>query len=107
STSSVTGENTLSATGTLGTTTLTINYGANKPRIRNGSWIVDVTTDGGVVRGYFYRVVDATEDSTNTTFTLELQTSLKSVQASGATTFNIVVLENVVEVFDRGTGNAP
>ena len=105
--------------GTPPTNTLTLNYsGLTKPKIRNGSWILDVTPDIAtnaatgktytIPRGYFYRVVDASEDSTNTIFTLELQTPLKAaVPGTPGSAFTIIVMENVVEVFDRGSGYIP
>jgi type II secretory pathway pseudopilin PulG len=125
-TGSVHGENTYLATyaGTLGTAnSLTLNYGtaATKPRIRNGSWILDVTQDTctnastgrqyKLVRGHFYRVVDATENAANTAYTLELQTPLRVPLYGGVppagNRLNIVVMESVIEVFDRGTGYIP
>ena len=107
-TQTVDGENAFSATGTLGTTTLTLTFTAGaKPSIRNGSWILDVTQDGKVVRGNFYRVIDAVEVPGSNQFTLELQTPLKSAVASVSTAFTVVVMDRVVEVFDRGTGYTP
>jgi Tfp pilus assembly protein PilV len=80
---------------------------ATPPKLRNGGWIVDVTTETatGQVHGRFYRVVNIA-DNQNGTFTLELQTPVAgNFNAGGAGT--IVVMENVLEVFERGTGNHP
>jgi Prokaryotic N-terminal methylation motif len=96
------------AIGTIGQTTLTISYTAgNKPKIRKGNWLLDVTVDTGVTRGYFYRVIDLSEDSTDTQMTLELQFPLRAPTNVVNTNFNFVVMDNVAEVFDRGTGILP
>jgi hypothetical protein len=96
---------------------VSFNYGANKPPIRKGTWILDAT----VVKprsgnpsllpdphGYFYRVVGVTEAGTD--MTLELQTNPR------VSTFNaqypggwgvLVFMENAVEVFEKGPGWRP
>ncbi len=112
--SSVSGETTFAATGKFGQNALTIDYAAQnqpKPRVRVGSWILDTTQDAtGVVRGYFYRVVDV-QEIVNTALVLELLNPLKAgpnVDPAGAPSpFAVVLMENVVEVFDRGTGWRP
>jgi hypothetical protein len=132
STQTVAGENFFAA-NRLSNTALTFNYTrASKPKLRNGSWILDVTQDAypnytvtptgtyQVVRGYFYRVVDATENAANNTFTLELQTPLRAppdpappppgvlgVRFVPTAAYRIVVMENVIDVFERGTGYVP
>jgi hypothetical protein len=97
------------------TTQLTIPYtAATKPKIRKGGWILDATLDvvpgsgdPGTVRGYFYRVVDISESGGNT-MTLELQYPLKSARLGIKTTAcTIVEMDNVSEVFERGTGYIP
>ena len=112
--SSASDETTLTATGKVGQNALTIDYAAQnqpKPRVRVGSWFLDTTQDAtGVVRGYFYRVVDVQEIA-NTSMVLEvlnpLKVGLNVDPATAPTTFAVVLMENVVEVFDRGTGWRP
>lgn len=112
-TSSVSGETVLTAT-VQGASTLSVTYSGDKPNVRKGSWILDATyqeidrTTGqpvaigtnpnnfGRVNGQFYQVAAVT-DTSATTMTLELESSLKG----NATT--IVLLENVITVMDRGT----
>jgi hypothetical protein len=99
------------------TTQLAIPYGAaaTKPKIRKGGWILDVTLDvvpgaldPGTVRGYFYRVVDITENATNNQLILELQYPVKAARKGITTTAcTIVEMDNVSEVFERGTGYIP
>ena len=105
------GEDAFGATGAIGTTTVTLTFGATKPTIRNGSWILDATVDGtapnGVIRGYFYRVIDAVEGPAANQFTLELHTPIKSVALPVIASMTVVVMDRVVEVFDRGTGYVP
>jgi type II secretory pathway pseudopilin PulG len=86
----------------------TVTYtSATPPKLRNGGWILDITTETatGQVHGRFYRVVDIA-DNQNGTFTLELQTPVAgNFNPGGAGT--IVIMENVLEVFERGTGYVP
>jgi hypothetical protein len=107
--------------------------GQEKPALRKGNWILDasleVTADlsaqqpRGWSHGYFYRVVGMTDTGTNS-MDLELQTPLREdvdgiVQANGETVplstgtaprtraGRIIVLDNVAEVFEKGTGWTP
>jgi prepilin-type N-terminal cleavage/methylation domain-containing protein len=127
STQSVAGETVYAtaAAPAYGTNSLTLSYTkATKPRIRNGSWILDVTPETyrnsvtgatyTVVRGYFYRVVDASDNDGavgGPQYTLELQNPLRSPPGNGLTAVSanarFVVMENVIDVFDRGTGYTP
>ena len=126
-TTTLTGEVTCVATGTGGTNSVTITYVGEKPSIRSGGWILDVTpiqvgaiqpVNGNpipinVVYGTPYRVVNAT-DIGNNQVTLELQTPISpAVYPPGTlpaalvgTAYNVklvTVLEYAVEVFDRGS----
>jgi hypothetical protein len=79
----------------------------DKPPIRKGSWILDATLVNSASRraephGYFYRVVGVTDESANSML-LELQSNPKKGTANGI----LVVMENVVEVFERGAGWQP
>jgi type II secretory pathway pseudopilin PulG len=108
------GETTYAATGKIGENTFTINFvnqNLPKPQLRVGSWVLDTTQDvTGVIRGYSYRVVDV-QDVGNASVLLELQKPLTAGlnvdPATAPTTFAVVVMENVLEVFDRGTGWRP
>jgi prepilin-type N-terminal cleavage/methylation domain-containing protein len=89
------GETLFTAAGAAGTTaiTLTTTAGQNPP-IRKTGWILDPAT------AQFYRVVSIVE-ITPTTFILETQLPLKAGVAS------VIVMENVVEVFEKGYGWPP
>ncbi|CAN5233612.1 hypothetical protein BH10PLA2_BH10PLA2_33010 [soil metagenome] len=88
-------------------TTVTILYGASgvqpqRPFIKAGGWILDATmpdatNPNAVAQGYFYRVVDVSDNGTS--LTLELQTPVRQQIAQGMAVF----LDNVVEVFEKGT----
>ncbi len=87
--------------------TLTPIPGQEKPVVRKGDWILDASISPnqaqillhGPVHGYFYRVVDVTDVAGGVA--LELQTNLK------ADVNRVVVMEGVVEVFEKGPGSAP
>jgi type II secretory pathway pseudopilin PulG len=88
--------------------TVTWPVGTDRPRLRRGNWIMDGRMQP-VPQGYMYRVVSITETSANS-LDLEVQTPLggplRSYGASGPTDC-IVVMDNVVEVFERGTNYGP
>jgi hypothetical protein len=101
----------------------------DKPPFRKGVWVLDTTVDltpnpaspaqpWQVPRGYFYRVVGTTDLGLDTgtglnVTQLEIQSPLKAVlpppnpakPSPGMGT--IVLMEQVVEVFDRGSGWKP
>ena len=52
-------------------------------------------------QGYFYRVVDVTDNPNSVT--IELQTPMKQTTTQGM----VVVMNNVVEVFDKSTISMP
>jgi hypothetical protein len=82
--------------------------GSDRPRLRRNNWIMDGRMRP-VPQGYMYRVVSITETSANS-MDLEVQTPLGGpLRNYGATGVNdcIVVLDNVVEVFERGTNYGP
>jgi hypothetical protein len=107
-------------------TVLTLAYdpSATKPPIRRGTWILDATLERinvgpglsfGWSHGEFYRVVgytETTDTSTSNTFPayeLELDRPLKGsidLQQTQLLTRipQIIVMDNVVEVFPKGTG---
>ena len=85
----------------------------NKPPMRKGMWILDATVLNGNLpepHGYFYRVVGVTDNSSANTYTLELQNNPKARTFDPATGRNygvLVVMEKVVEVFEKGSGWQP
>jgi hypothetical protein len=91
-----TGETPFSAT--LSGTVATLSWGAGQtpPDVQTGAWIFDATMQPDP-HGYFYRVLSATPTSA-TTMDVEVQTPFRN---SGPAT--IVIMDNVVEVFERGT----
>ena len=95
------GENNFAAAGAQNDTLVTLSWAAAAPppNIRRGSWILDTSVNAvnGSVHGDFYRVVTATQTGP-TTMNLELQTPLAK---AGLT--QMTVMDNVVEVFSRGT----
>jgi prepilin-type N-terminal cleavage/methylation domain-containing protein len=97
------GEATFTAAGNAGDTAVSLTWaaGAQLPGIKRGSWILDTSFDTQNntvmgVHGLFYRVVSVSQPS-NTVMNLELQAPL------GKSVTSVTVLDNVVEVFARGT----
>jgi len=94
------------------------NVGKAKPAIRNGTWILDATVATNPYagpftpdpHGTFYRVVSVTEQPGNV-FNLELQTNIRQNSATPGAGMPpngvLVVMENVVEVFEKGSGWRP
>jgi hypothetical protein len=86
---------------------VTLTY-ASKPTVRRGGWVLDATlfdASGNVYpQGFFYRVVNV-DDSVPGQVTLELQTPLRATATwampAETATRVIVVLDNVVEVFQK------
>ena len=95
-----------------GTTSVTLNLGGTPLNIRKGSWVLDVsqiTTATGIdYRADFYRVIGYTTYGTSSV-SLELQNPVKTnpnVAVGASYTGTFMVLDGVVEVFDRGTLSA-
>jgi prepilin-type N-terminal cleavage/methylation domain-containing protein len=108
-TSAVSGEtafNVVAGTGTAGSNALTIDYSTlpagTKPAVRLGRWVLDVSVAGNnAVPGYFYRVVDYTDNAAASQMELDLETPLLQ------TVTTVVLMEDVVEVVSKGTGWQP
>lgn len=121
------GENEYEAEGgNVGGNTLIVkwNQSQEKPNIKKGSWILDTTSYNpqasqmrnlvlkhGPVHGFFYRVTNIALESGNQ-MVLQLETPLKAPigltpAPLGGYFPRIVVMENVVEVFEKGTGWLP
>jgi hypothetical protein len=96
----LTPEPTYTAAGVAGANGLTLSWatGQPAPNIRRGGWILDTTTNSsGVVQGYFYRVTNLV-NTLSTSMVVEVQSNLiANVNA-------ITVMDDVAEVFDKGTG---
>jgi hypothetical protein len=81
-----------------------------KPTIRKGTWVLeagDPTTKPAApdVHAYFYRVVNVIDpgQSGANTLDLELQTN---IQNPGTASGTVIIMDNVEEVFEAGTGPA-
>jgi len=90
--------------------------GQEKPAVRAGSWVLDATmfkpplgsrasNQAPDPHGFFYRVVNVTEgnDGVRPYVDLELQTNPKARTTQGV----LIVLDGVVEVFEKGPGWRP
>lgn len=71
----------------------TIAYSGTPPPVRKGTWVLDSTLTP--INGYFYRVASVDDNGTNT-LTLSLT---QPARADGTA---CVVMEDVVEVFEKG-----
>ncbi len=96
------GEATYAAAGNVNDTAVTLFYAGTPPDIRRGSWILDTSFNPvtNSVHGDFYRVVSVTPTPVANQLNLELQTTIsKPISA-------VTVMDNVVDVFERGTGDS-
>jgi Tfp pilus assembly protein PilV len=92
---------------------VTLSYTGDKPPIRPGSWIMDATLSTAANNpepyGFFYRVVGVADTGAGT-MTLELQTNPRPYTTTASPTAHtgtLVFMENVVEVFEKGSGWQP
>ncbi|MFL5241416.1 MAG: prepilin-type N-terminal cleavage/methylation domain-containing protein [Gemmataceae bacterium] len=88
---------------------VSITYTGAGPSIRKGSWVFDATVlntqnNQPELHGYFYRVVNVTDNNSGT-MVIELQNNPK--QSTPGNYGVLVVMENVVEVFEKGPGWKP
>lgn len=100
---SVLNETPYPATGSAGGNAVTIDWSSStQPNLRTGRWLLDVSASAsnGAVPGYFYRVVNYADLGGSKTL-VEFDTNLRNAVT------NIVVMEDVIEVFDRGAGWRP
>jgi hypothetical protein len=94
------GENPYQAVFNAGSTTVQVTWTPgvqDKPPIRRGGWILDATMEPDP-HGYFYRVVGVTDTGPGS-MDVEVQYNPKASANPGV----LLVLENVVEVFPKGT----
>jgi hypothetical protein len=97
--------------------TVNLAYSGDKPPIRKGSWILDATIvqpSGGngsnsipEPHGFFYRIVGVTDKGSYLTVELQTNPKMSSVTRTGTPYGVLIVLENVVEVFEKGPGWMP
>jgi prepilin-type N-terminal cleavage/methylation domain-containing protein len=95
------GENPYQANFTAGSTIVQVSWTPgvqDKPPLRKGGWILDATMEPDP-HGFFYRVVGVT-DTGPSSMDVEVQTNVTASANPGV----LLVLENVVEVFDKGLG---
>lgn len=102
---------------TKGSTQVTVLYGGalqQRPGIKPGGWILDATMPTTVLpllpggqldpaqilpQGYFYRVVDVIDNGTSLTLELQSPARQTTTPAQGM----LIYLDNVAEVFEKGT----
>jgi prepilin-type N-terminal cleavage/methylation domain-containing protein len=120
STQTVAGEDsyTVSSGGTQGSNAVVLSWAPatqEKPAVRRGTWLLDVSYEEkpvpgfggakfyGTVHGHFYRVTNVVDNAGGpNTMQVELQTPLR---LGNVTT--MVVMENVAEVLERGADWQP
>jgi hypothetical protein len=95
-------EPTYKSTGAAGGNRVTLSWTVPQtaPGVKRGMWVLDTTFAGGVVQGDFYRVVNLAETNANS-MVLEVQPNLK------ANVNALTIMEDVAEVFDKGTSWQP
>ncbi len=78
-----------------------------KPKIVAGSWILDISVPNNNEPGHanFYRLVGVKKES-NTRYVVETQTPILGF-GSNVSSGTVVIMEGVVEVFNRGAGWQP
>lgn len=81
---------------TLGSNVATLSWSGTPPPVRRGTWILDATLTPEI-HGYFYRVVN-----TKLVSSASMQVELHQNARAGASTGTAIVMENVVEVFEKG-----
>jgi hypothetical protein len=98
------GENAYQAIFTAGSTLVTVTWNPavqEKPPIRRGRWILDATMQPPNPHGYFFRVVGVTDTGPGS-MDVEVQFPPQVSANPGV----LLVLENVVEVFPKGTASS-
>jgi hypothetical protein len=73
------------------------------PAIKRGSWILDATLLQNSIHGYFYRVVGVAPAVSAGGTVMTMDVELQNNPVAGADHGVAVVMENVVEVFQRGS----
>ena len=99
------GESTYTAAGAFQDTQVILTHNGTAPTIRRGTWILDTSYEvaSNSVHGDFYRVVAVTPVASNPNqVSLELQNPIS--KPGGITA--VTVMDNVVEVFERGTNTS-
>ncbi len=92
--------------------TINLSAGQNNPDLRPGNWILDASMApaGGPptqLAGYFYRIVNVSNDPVSGQMTLEVQTPLRGPWGTSTNpvsgTGTLIVFDNLLEVFEDGT----
>lgn len=90
------------------TNTITLTT-ALPPPIRPGNWIYETTTPAGEIRSCFYRVV-AVDEFAGNVIRYEVQQPIRPLLSNPALTSysgRMIVMEGIVEVFDKGPARLP
>jgi hypothetical protein len=93
--------------GASGPNVVSIPWSGTKPALRRGSWVLDArmvdASNNPAPQGYFYRVVNVT-DLANNVVEIEVQSPLGGPlrTQNNSPTGPLIVMENVVEVFEKG-----
>jgi hypothetical protein len=90
-------EPTFTATGAAGSNGIVMNAAGTS--IKRGGWILDP------VGGFFYRVTNIADAGGATV--VDVQPNLAVGLGGGTNAGNVVIMDNVAEVFDKGTGWQP
>jgi type II secretory pathway pseudopilin PulG len=93
---------------------VTIDMPNPKPDLRKGMWILDATVhapsptgDFPEPHGHFYRIVNFTETPTSLLLELSEAPKASTVLPNGTRYGVLVLMENVIEVFEKGPGWQP
>jgi hypothetical protein len=100
------GETVIGSTNvTPSTDLISISNAGGVPRLRKGSWILLANQAAGTAEAFadFYRVVGFSESSTTMNVSVSPPIRDHNVSYGNAYGAYVMVLDNVVEVFDRGT----
>lgn len=100
------GENSFSATFNVQTSTVTLNYTGQAPKLRKGYWLLDATMvpEAPEPHGYFYRVVSLVDypNASPAHMDVTVQSAFRG-RFGTSNQGTVVVLDNVAEVFLMGT----
>lgn len=104
--SQVAGETAYSADFRMANTNATLSWtSGDAPNVRKGTWILD-NSSAAYQHGYFYRVVGVSSPGSNGANSIDVELHIPAkAKADASAGGSAVVMENVVEVFDRGTTN--
>jgi hypothetical protein len=93
--------------------TITITLAANQPAppVRAGGWVLDAsvqTAPSPTANSYFYRVVSVEKNvgaaAGTFDYVIEVGTPLRNWPNTGTITPRVILMDNVIEVFEKSTG---